>query len=342
MTHRKEKLFREALTELAEAGVPVGADLWPRVQTRLKSGPAKAGAYRPRWVWVVAGLGAVILLATAAYAGGPLADGLLKLAPGWSQVGQAGLTRYYGLGQSRDGWTVRLERAYADPNQVLVVLWAGGPAGFGVLDVRGELFTADGRPLRPELGAGARGRSEILRLELKPDESGHVLAFDGWDLGQASGDVVLKLSVRLARLEPEGFPGGGGPTPMRERELAGPFWFEFRVPVAPARAEVRGKEAAVGGRKARLERLVAAPSGLKLRACFEGLADGPGTPRPAIPRLVFDPELPAAPVVVRADGPDCYRWSIPAGLAGLSGRRTIKFFGPDGAAEPWTFDLNLP
>lgn len=339
MTHQhpKERLLKQALTELAEAGVPAGTDLWPRIQPRLKPKPEGRRVRRPRWGWALAGIGALMVLATAAYAAGPLADAVLRLAPGWAQAGQAGLFRHYGLSQSQNGWTVRLELAYADPNQVLVVLWVEGPTGPGALGVRGELSTADGRPLRPEMAGGVAGRSDLLGLELKPGESGHVLAFDGWGLGDTAGDVALTLAVTLSRLEPAGPSAGGSPILMRERQVAGPFRFEFKVPVVPARAEVRGREAVAGGLRARLERLVLAPTGLKVRACFEGPAGGSG-----IPRLVLEPGPGLAPMLVSAEGTGCYRWVIAGGLSELSGRRTLKLFSPDGQREPWTFELDLP
>lgn len=131
--------------------------------------------------------------------------------------------------------------------------------------------------------------------------------------------------------------GGDHPILMRERQAARPFRFKFKVPLVPARAEVSGREAVAGGLRVRRERLVLAPMGLKVRACFEGLAGGSGTPR-----LVLEPGPWLAPMPVSAEGAGCYRWVIAGGVSELSGRQTLKLFGPDGQHQPWAFELDLP
>jgi hypothetical protein len=353
MNTETERLLRRVLHRIAEEAVPAGTDLWPGIRARLVT----RSAHRlPARAAVLAATLTAVLVAVA-YAGNPVVDALFKLVSGWEQAWRSGLAVPLGLEQSRDGWTVRLERAYADVNQVLVAFSVRGPAGVQLsVSPRAWLLDGAGRQIPGRVLIGVAGASDVLGLHVPPGEGVFIVSFDTWQMSRPAAEVALGLEIRLETLvpvenqdRPAEVPGRALAQRAVTQDLAGVFKFEFRLPVNPGKVLAEGVLASAGGIRATLKYLVLSPSQLKAEICFSGLAAEKWLPV----ALVVGPNGAVSDLsLVTAEGPGCFRYELNVGPNTLSaGRWQLKIaeLVEKEPAEsgrrltgPWAFEFAVP
>ncbi|GBD08706.1 hypothetical protein HRbin22_00947 [Candidatus Thermoflexus japonica] len=332
-----ERELRRMLEELAEEGFPEPVGLWPRLRTRIEASSHATAV--GQWIrrplaWGLALLMLAIGIGTGAYAGGLWRAFLLAREPMGSS-----LATPLGLQQERDGYRITLEWAYADWNSIRIGYRIQGPSepqqrveipAIRLQDEAGRLFS-------PEVQEGLVGASEQLGFALPPGEQAFVTAFDTWGHEPLPDPLRLQLTFQLqTALDPQ--PGGN---PSGFRQAIGPFVFSFTIPVRPGYVLRGPRSAMANGVTVTLERLVAAPSGVKARLCAAPL--DPQRSWSMIPVLRPDPHT-AFPGGVRREGEACFRAFFPVGVTDLrlseGSLQVMELIGwdPSGRTEP----LRLP
>lgn len=192
----------------------------------------------------------VLLLAGATYAVVPIAERAFYVDAGTRQVLNQDLGTRLNLSQTESGYTITLDRAYADADRVVVGYTIQGPdkQPLGDLDrlayLQSTLTTANGSVLEP-LGGG-----DVA-------EGGSLL--DNFDASSIQGnprDLSLQLSIPLLRA----LSLGGQAVPT----VSVPFTFRFTVPYLPGRVATPNETVTEGGESVTLERVVVAPSETRL------------------------------------------------------------------------------
>jgi len=184
---------------------------------------------------------ATIVLAAAVYLVVPVAERAFYTDAGSENVLTNGLATQLGLSQTQDGYTVTLQKAYADLNRVVVDYTIQRPGGEPFNDfarlARGRfqstLTDASGAVLPPMAGAYVQGGAVLNN-------------FDDSATRGTLATISLRLSIPL--LEALGQSG------------ASPFVFRFDVPVQPGRIVNPNLAVIAGGRTLILQRVVVTPS----------------------------------------------------------------------------------
>ena len=137
-----------------------------------------------------------------------------------SHIEEAGLAQELNLSQTINGVTVKLERAYADSNVVLVGFIVSGPETRYHANV-GELSTSDGQSLPGMLGIGVVPGSDIILGDWgKSERVAMIAAFDASMIKGMPAELSLRLETSIAE----------SPIFGENQALTGPFIFEFSVP----------------------------------------------------------------------------------------------------------------
>lgn len=209
----------------------------------------------------------VVVLAAATYHTVPILDRAFYVDAGTRQIVSQDLGMRLNLSQTEAGYTVTLQRAYADANRIVVAYTIQGPANqpFDAIDrlafLRSTLADANGAALDP-LGGG-----DVV-------EGGSVL--DNFDASSIPGepkDLNLRLTVPLLQALQE----AGQEVPG----AIAPFTFRFTVPFHPGRVATPNETVTAGGAAVTLERVVVSPT--ETRLYLRGL-DGTGI----LPDLTVD------------------------------------------------------
>jgi hypothetical protein len=208
----------------------------PRPQSgraRTLRNPFRAGA-------LLAAVAALIIVGVVGYAVAPLVDQLLATERGadilpMQNIGQA---------QTNNGVTVKVDRAYADVNRILVAYTIQVPAGFANSNsgIDGKVSLADiGGLSFPVIDAQGLGEST-------PHLSAGLVSFDSESLAAGTASVALHLTFPDVRAKAD--------DPSGSALAAGAFVFTFTVPVAPGRVVSVGKTVIASGVPVTLARLV--------------------------------------------------------------------------------------
>lgn len=377
---RHERISR-ALSGYAEMRVPETADPWPAIK---ESVGGDAVAARPRSsrrfrlvprtrAGLVFAVLLVMLFGTGAYAGFPLVYDVFREAlPG-------GTGRDFGteIGQEQTdgGAKVTLEYAYADSEFVVV--------GYSVQDLK-ENRNLDGHPsqLSPlQIDDTDRTPSEE-EAELPPrvnltDGSGQdfELAEGSMTYSAVDPDDVMQPKPNVAIFAPSGglepgerhrfllnialeesviFPPGwegeieGG---YDETPDAGPFSFDFEVPVRPVPVVQVGQKETVEGITLTLERVLNSPGRPQGIVCFDP-PDDDYLWRPSTAPTGFQVE---EPLPIRDLEGDCWSLTLEDPVEGPSSVKVTELLGypqteqamrgdEDGKEirGPWTFEFEAP
>ncbi len=288
----KEQQATQILQELAEQEVPASLDLWPAIQAQLQ--PRRSSrwaqvlpATRLGWAFLVLSL--FLVIGATAYA-----VNLWEVMPFWRPIEEAGLGQEVHLSQTLNGFTVTLERVYADANQVLVGFTVRGPSDQRVHLTEITLTDDQGTVFPGMLGAGVVNTSDILGVSLPPGTQGEVFTFDASAVQGTPSELKLHLEMALwipvtdqhatptvegemPAQEPQAQITEGESTTvmatpaqtMRDAFVAGPFTFAFSVPFIPGRTVEVSHTVEAGGVAITLQRVVVTPSETRAILCFD-------------------------------------------------------------------------
>jgi hypothetical protein len=203
-----------------------------------------------RLAWVLVPV-LVLLVSGAVYGASPIIRGLFQK---WAtDVEQAGLAQELDLSQTIDGVTVKLERAYADSNVVLVGFTVSGPEDRYYAEA-GELSTSDGQNLRGMIGMGAvPGSKSILGSWQSSERAAVITAFDASSLEGNPSELNLTLETSVADAATT-----GESTTMGKATI-GPFKFDFSIPFHAGKVIEVSQTVEAAGVPVTLERVVISP-----------------------------------------------------------------------------------
>ncbi|MDQ6879359.1 MAG: DUF4179 domain-containing protein [Candidatus Dormibacteraeota bacterium] len=199
----------------------------------------------------LAGAALILAVGIVGYAVAPLIDRLLT-----SQSGVSALPMHdIGLAQTSSGITVKVDRAYADANRVIVAYTIQVPRGFANstsgIDGKTSLTDASGRILPLIDATGLAGSS--------PQVNAGLLTFDAESLpGGTATDTFLLAFPQVSTTSVT----GGAPL------VAGAFSFKFDLAVAPGREITVAKTVVTSGVPVTLDRVVITPSETRLYLVF--------------------------------------------------------------------------
>ena len=234
--------MKRALDDLAQAGLPGEVELWPRVQARAKrSGRGAASTARLRWGWAGLALAGLLLLGATAYAASPVISRLLTMDDQLKTEDAERLGRPLNLSQTLGDVTASVQWAYADRQRVLVAYTLQTADGRRFDPGGATLTTREGAVLHTTGGYGVAGHSDVLGVTLPPGANANIAIFDS-PAGAAPGTALkLRLSLTAAEYAPPSAatPVVDGNTAQAQPAVllatAGPFEFEFEVPVVQAK-----------------------------------------------------------------------------------------------------------
>jgi hypothetical protein len=220
---------------------------------------------------LAAALVVVAALAGVAHALESLVDQAMSRSPGTGQIVSQDLGLELKLSRSACGFSLTIDRVYADVNRVVVGYSVSGPAGRRFEDFTADLALTDsqGRELKVTSGLGTGGFGGT---------SGEYRSFEGNGFIPASGPLDLELTAQsiegfeqyagaapaTAPCEKHAAPDArGGPAPwQRVITVPGPFTFHVSVPVDSRKriAEVKQTLTSSHGTAVTLERTVITPT----------------------------------------------------------------------------------
>jgi hypothetical protein len=245
--------------------------------------PGRAAPWRRWWgarqqrrrSTLAACLLALLCLTGVAYVGLPAMERALRMNAGSQELMDRNLGVAVNQSRTVDGFTVTVERAYADANQVMIAYSVRGPEGRAFLD----LSPGGGKDLslQPTL-TDSRGRKLW-----GPDswgegaESGVAASVQTYRVEAiAPGQEELRLRLRVPAVVAEEKVGDVNldtdrslpyedscterSTPVRCFNVPGPLTWEFVVPVEESRIAVLGQTARAGGKSVTLGRVVVSPT----------------------------------------------------------------------------------
>ncbi len=220
--------------------------------------------------WASLALAAFLILGAASYTAGTVMDVLFSNAGG-GHFEEAGLVQELELSKTIDGYTVALERAYADANQLIVGYTVSGPPDNGRAEPHGSVLTdSQGNAFPGITGVGVTGRSDVLGLTLLPGTGSYVTAYDTSAVQGGPAELDLSFRVELSLFASPGAdpdpPVQVGPSTFiavqgsPPESVVGPFDFELAVPFISGRVVDVKRTVEAAGISVTLERLVITPS----------------------------------------------------------------------------------
>ena len=230
-------------------------------QPRQLSGRARTARLPFRAGALLAAVAALIIVGVVGYAVAPLVDQLLVTERGADTLPMKNI----GQAHTNDGVTVRVDRAYADVNRILVAYTIQVPAGFANSNsgIDGKISLADARGLAfPVIDAQGLDGST-------PHLSAGLVSFDAESLAPGTADVTLHLTFPDVRAKAD--------DPALIDLTAGAFSFTFNVPVMPGRVVTVSRTVIAGGVPVTLERVVITRSETRAYLRFPasaGISDG--------------------------------------------------------------------
>jgi len=360
----KERYFSRTLNQIVKQEVPASLDLWPAIRTQVRSQHRTAWWARLKPAtglgWALTALIISLVFGAVAYAAAPAVMQLFRQAPILPEVAQADLIHELDVSETMGDVTVRLERAYADANRVVIGFTIQGPDGRRFELNQLALTDAAATVLPWVHGYGAAGESEILDLSLPPGEEAHAHVFDASSVSGEPETLDLRLTMDLEALPsapeaPDSTSATAGSLndppastvvglqPMPSGLTTGRFEFEFSVPFIQGRAIEVGQTVETASVAVTLEKVVATPSETRATLCFEA-PEASG-----MSWLIIAPEAHDL-----SDGTDaCHPVVYPADLAngpGLARLEVSELVGFDEAAPwgqtrrqgPWIFRFRVP
>ncbi|CAA9467635.1 MAG: hypothetical protein AVDCRST_MAG02-3301 [uncultured Rubrobacteraceae bacterium] len=258
-----------------------------------------------------------------------------------------------GQTQTADGAEVTLERAYADEDVVVVGIEARDLDGPQKLEERGPdygpvflqplLIGEEGETaadLPPRVDITDAGGEDYDNIDGTTQYPGAAVVFEAPEGLEAGREHRFRLEVPLFE---GGMPG--------EKPDAGPFVFDFEIPVRTNPVVEVGQEATKGGVAITLERVVNSPSRPQAVVCFDP-PDEYHEWRPSTAPTGFQRE---EPLPVRRLGGGCWSLTLEEPVEGRSSVTVTELFGYPRTAQaaqededgkqirgPWTFEFEAP
>jgi len=162
----------------------------------------------------------------------------------------AGLAQELSLSQTIDGVTVKLERAYADPNVVLVGFTVSGPEE-SYHAYPGELSTSDGQRLPRMTGMGVvPGSKGMMGNWASSERAAVITAFDPSSIKGTPSELNLTLETSVG-------DSVSGQTPGQAS--VGPFKFDFSIPFHPGKVIEIDQTVETAGVPVTLKQVVISP-----------------------------------------------------------------------------------
>jgi hypothetical protein len=267
--------MKKTLKDYASGVVPSDTDVWPAILARLSSPRATA----TRLVWSLAAFALLLVTSTTVLAANPsVVQRLWQQFKGLKATEEAGLVRGLDLNHSKDGYTVTLERAYADANQIVVAYSVEGPPEPRAF-ANATLVDSNGTTLRGVMGTGVTGSSDILGVSLPPGAGVQTEAFDASIVEGSPTALSLRLIVELVGLAERVTDS----RPMVEsviapKRLVEPFVFDFTVPFVQGKVVNVQQTVETEGVSITLERVTVTPSETTALVRFDGSTSGLFTP----------------------------------------------------------------
>lgn len=234
-----------------------------RAQTQR---PARRGQWWPgvrlprRAVTVTAGIVlAALVLGGGAFAAEPYLSTLFNFEPGTQQVLALKLAQQVNVAQQLDGFTVTVEKVYADANNVIVayVVKMPGSGGYTSAGLMNPVLSTDQGTLGPGgigWGAANQGTSQA-----------NLLFFDASSITGSPSQLQAHLSASglVAQVD-------GGKPDVHSVNVPGALTFDFTVAFHPGRVAVPHQSVTVHGQTVTLERVVVTVS--ETRVYLSGIA----------------------------------------------------------------------
>lgn len=359
----------QILREAEELRVPDSIDHWPIIRERMmnkQAAPHTKGVPLRRLGWAFVAVVLLLAFGAGAYAVGNLMSEATKMEAGLQHIEKAKLYQTVNQTRTIGGITVTLERVYADANRVVIGTTVKGPGyladqreishrgDFELTDDQGHVLTeiwGVGQGSQPDPKGGGRGVSYLASFDTS------AVPGEPQELGLR---LVVNVSTNVVPT-PASCPvgkdcGGPGEPPTA---TAGPFTFDFAVPVLPGQILKVGQTVEKSGATLTLDRVIITPSQTRVVVCVRP----PNQERDRYDRWVPDGELNTG--VVRAgwmgnrflgfDAPHngCYNYREGAYYGDQHGEWTFtvnKLYGQiDGHPEkekvlpgPWVFQFRVP
>jgi hypothetical protein len=313
LEHNLQEYFQ---SEVRDAEPP--RDWWDRAVSRL--GEQKRPSFwsnlwpKTRLAWALLPL-ALLLIAGAVYGATTLVQQMFQQYA--TTVENAGLASEFNLSQTVDGVTVKLERAYADSNVVLLGFTVRGPENRYDLDYgNSRLTTSDGQNLPMSMGfASVPGGQTILGQWPESTKAAIIAAFDASPINGTPSSLNLKLSLQFR----------DSPIPGQTTSLAGPFIFDFKVPFHAGETINVDQTSEAAGIPITLEQVVISPWGTRAVLTFYPPYDDPR-------------ERPASISFLQPAGGE----SITVAFEHMAEDRSVEYFWENLTGQPgeWTVTVN--
>ncbi len=201
---------------------------------------------------------ALVLLGGAAFAMEPLLKQVFNMEPGTQQLLELKLAQDVHLVRQIDGFTVTIEKVYADSNRVVIGYTVATPPnhGYAMSLLDPVLTTADGLTLPggDAMGTGNQNNAQAT-----------IAFFDTSRITGAPPSLQLHLSARGLG----GMEDAGSPT-VRPYQVLGQLDFDFIVAFHPGHIATPHETVTVGGQSMTLERIVVTPSQVRVYLRMDG------------------------------------------------------------------------
>jgi hypothetical protein len=201
---------------------------------------------------------ALMLLGGAAFAMEPLLKQVFNMEPGTQQLLELKLAQDVHLVRQMNGFTVTIEKVYADSNRVVIGYTVATPPnhGYAMSLLDPVLTTADGLTLPggDAMGTGAQNNAQAI-----------IAFFDTSQITSTPASLQLHLSARGLG----GMEDAGSPT-VHPYQVLGPLDFDFTVAFHPGRVATPHETVTVGGQSMTLERIVVTPSQVRVYLRLDG------------------------------------------------------------------------
>jgi hypothetical protein len=248
------------------------SEWWDKAILRLPEQKRRSGWFgfvpKTRLAWVLLPL--LLLVAGTVYGASTIIRELFQRFAG--HVEKTGLVQELDLSQTINGVTVRLERAYADPNAVLLGYTVSGPKK-NYSSYVSELSTADGQKIPGMLTMGTVPGSEAILGEWDDSKRLAVITtFDSSMIQGMSSEINLKLEIEVEELSMFG----------SRKSLVGPFILEFSLPLQSGKVIDVGQTAEAEGIPITLEKVVISPWVTQAVFQFHPPYDSNGHPVPIV------------------------------------------------------------
>lgn len=229
--------------------------LWP---------PHRAG------VTAAAVLAVFVLCAAAAPVAFPILEQAFNMRPDTQRIIAENRGTRVNLSQTVNGFTVTIERVYADAHQIIIGYTVSGPPGrafnnFSLSDRQGRnlptLTDTRGAELPQALVSWGAG------VDVREGKGGYVRVYDGAGVTGAPTEITLRWEVPVLDVyERTAAPIAGASCDGQTcaYNVAGPFAFDFTVPFDPGRVAESHQTVEVGGTPVTLERVVVARTGTRV------------------------------------------------------------------------------